>query len=217
MSQYASLVDCPFDNASILLPGNFLNNLFSKPVSIRDLFVNGCTILRLARQAQICLMFNLVSCFSDKLCSRLELAAGKNSELHPFFGKTIVFSVAGDHEVSLTLYQKPQLDSARYRFSIGNGQLSQLYRSSEGESELSKQTANTPNVLSESQKREFWIDVRSSNLVLGSGNKTLLQWNDPSPISVSYVSFTADPNEKTLFYLFNRASMFNCYFLYISC
>lgn len=128
-----------------------------------------------------------------------------------------MFSVAGAEEVSVTLYQKPQLDSARYRFSIGNGQLSQLYRSSEGESELSKQTANTPNVLSESQKREFWIDIRSSNLVLGSGNKTLLQWNDPSPISVSYVSFTADPKEKTLFYLFNRASKFNCYFLYISC
>jgi len=147
----------------------------------------------------------------------LELAEGRNSELHPFFGKTIVFSVADAEEVSLTLYQKPRLDSARYRFSIGNGQLSQLYRSSEGESELSKQTANTPNVLSESQKREFWIDVRSTNLVLGSGNKTLLQWNDPSPISVSYVSFTADPNENTLFYLFNRASKFNCYFLYISC
>ena len=162
-------------------------------------------------------MFYLVSCFSDKLCSRLELAAGKNSELHPFFGKTIVFSVAGAEDVSLTIYQKPQLDSARYRFSIGNGQLSQLYRSSEGESELSKQTANTQNVLNVSQKSEFWIDVRSSNLVLGSGNKTFLQWNDPSPISVSYVSFTADPNEKTFFYLFNRASKFICYFLYISC
>ena len=164
-------------------------------------------------------MFKLVSCFSDKLCSRLELPAGKSSELHPVFGKTIVFSIASAEEVSLTLYQKPQLDSARYRFNIGNGQLSQLYRSGEGESESLQQTANTPNVLNKNQRRKFWIDVRSSNLVLGSGNETLLQWNDLSPISVSYISFTADPNEKTLLFLFNRASKFDFHFsiLCISC
>lgn len=136
----------------------------------------------------------------------MELPAGRNSEIHPLFGKTIVFVVANAEEVSVTLHEKPQVDSARYRFNIGKGQLSQLYRSGEGESDSSKETVNTPNVLNKSQRRYFWIDFRSSNLVLGSGNESLLQWNDPSPISVSYVSFTADPNEKTLFLLFNRAS-----------
>ena len=148
----------------------------------------------------------LVTSFSDKLCSRVVLPAGKTSEIHPLFRKTIVLSVDRADEVSVTLYQKPQGDSARYRFSIGQGQSSQLYRSGEGQSESSKITANTPNVLNKSQVRYFWIDVRSSNLVLGSGNETLLQWNDPSPIPVSYLSFTADPNEKTLFHLFNKAS-----------
>ena len=117
-----------------------------------------------------------------------------------------MFAVANAEEVSVTLHEKPQVDSARYRFSIGKSQLSRLYRSGEGESESTKETANTPNVLNKSQRRYFWIDFRSSNLVLGSGNETLLQWSDPSPISVSYVSFTADPNENTRFLLFNRAS-----------
>lgn len=175
-------------------------------------------ILRLTKPAQICLMFKLVASFSDKLCSRLELPAGKNSEIHPLFGKTIVFSILYAEEVSLTLYQKAQIDSARYRFSIGKDQLSKLYRSDEDEPESSKETANTPNVLNKSQRRDFWIDVRSSKLVLGSGNETLLQWNDPSPISVSYISFTADPTEKTLFLLFNRASKFDFPFsIYITC
>ena len=151
-------------------------------------------------------MLKLVTCFSDKLCSRVELPAGRTSEIHPIFGKTIVLSVARADEVSVTLYQKPQRDSAKYCFSIGQGQSSQLYRSGEGQSDSSKITANTPNVLNKSQLRYFWIDVRSSTLVLGSGNETLLQWNDPSPIPVSYLSFTADPNEKTLFRLFNKAS-----------
>ena len=161
-------------------------------------------------------MFKLVASFSDILSSRLELPAGKKLEIHPLFGKTIVFSVAGAEEVSLTLYQKAQIDSARYRLSIGKDQLSKLYRSDEGEPESSKETANTSNILNKSQKRNFWIDVRSSKLVLGSGNEIVLQWNDPSPISVSYISFTADPNENTLFLLFNRASKFDFHssFLY---
>lgn len=132
-------------------------------------------------------------------------------EIHPLFGKTFVFSVTGAEEVSLTLYQKAQIDSARYRFSIGKDQLS-LYRSDEGDPESSKKTEIAQNVLDKSQRRDFWIDVRSSNLVLGSGNEILLQWNDPSPISVSYISFTADPNENTLFFLFNRPSKFDFHF-----
>ena len=173
------------------------------------------TVVRLNERAQFCLMFKLVTSFSDKLCSWLELPAGKNSEMHPLFGKTIVFLVTSAEEVALTLYQKAQLDSAKYRFSIGEGQLSKLYRSGEGEPESLKETANTPNVLIKSQRRDFWIDVRSSNLVLGSGNETLLQWNDPSPIPVSYVSFAADPSENTLFLLFNRASKYDFRFSFL--
>lgn len=207
MSHYSSLIDFPFDHAPKLLSGIFKPFDF-KPENRMDFFVQGfrVIILRLTKRAQMFLMFKLFTSFSDKLCSRVELPAGKTSEIHPLFGKTIVLSVASADEVSLTLYQKPQVASARYRFSIGKAQSSQLYRSDEGQSESSKITANTPNVLNKSQMRYFWIDVRSSNLVLGSGNETLLQWNDPSPISVSYVSFTADPNEKTLFLLFNKAS-----------
>lgn len=194
---------------------NVLKQFVFKAVNSMDLFVQRfrMTITKgLTKRAQICLMFKLVASFSDTLGSRLELPAGRNSEIHPLFGKTIVFSVTGAEEVSLTLYQKAQIDSARYRFSIGKDQLSKLYRSDEGESESSKKTANTPNVLNKSQRRDFWIDVRSSNLVLGSGNEILLQWNDPSPISVSYISFTADPNENTLFLLFNRPSKFDFHF-----
>lgn len=150
----------------------------------------------------------LVILFSDKLCSTVRLPAGKDSEIHPLFGKTISFLVGvtnAQQGVSVTLYKKPQVNSARYRFSIGTGQ-SQLYRSDEGGSELSKGSANTPSSLADQWQTTLWIDFRSSNLVLGSGGEILLQWNDPSPISVSYISFTADSNKETFFTLCNRPS-----------
>ena len=198
------MLDFPFDHApNLKLLSGIFKQFDFKPVNKVDVLVQG---YRLTKRVQMFLMFKLLTSFSDKLCSKMELPAGKTSEIHPLFGKTIVLSVARADKVSLTLYQKPQVDSARYRFSIGQGQSSQLYRSGEGQSESSKVTANTPNVLNKSQIRYFWIDVRSSNLVLGSGNETLLQWNDPSPITVSYVSFTADPNEETRFLLFNKES-----------
>lgn len=124
------------------------------------------------------------------------------------FGNTISFFVAvGDaQEVSLTLREKPQADSAKYRFSIGDSQ-SQLYRSGESEAESLKGSANTPpSFLASQWWKAFWIDFRSSDLVLGSGAEILLQWNDISPISVSYVSFTADSNKETSFDLCNRPS-----------
>lgn len=124
------------------------------------------------------------------------------------FGKTISFFVAvGDaQEVSVTLHEKPQAGSAKYRFSIGKSQ-SQLYRSGESESETLKGSANTPpSFLASQWWTAFWIDFSSSDLVLGSGVEILLQWNDPSPISVNYVSFTADSNEETYFDLCNRPS-----------
>ena len=107
--------------------------------------------------------------------------------------------------VSVTLHEKPQVDSARYRFSIGTGQL-KLYRSGEGGSESSKESASKQSLLASQWQTTFWIDFRSSNLVLGSGGEILLQWNDPSPISVSYVLFTADSSKQTTFTLCNRPS-----------
>ena len=63
---------------------------------------------------------------------------------------------------------------------------------------------STPNALADGQQRIIWIDFRSSNLVLGSGGEVLLQWTDPSPISVSYLTFTADPTQNTGITLLNR-------------
>ena len=139
---------------------------------------------------------------SDKLCSKVSLPAAKKSEIHPIFGKTISFLVKAEKQVIVTLHEKPKEDSARYSFTIGKGALtSELYRTG-----VLKESANTANVFNANQWRTIWIDFRSSNLVLGSGGEVLLQWIDPSPFSVSYVSFTADPTTETRILLCNKQS-----------
>ena len=143
----------------------------------------------------------------DKLASTIDLPTAKTSEIHPVSGKTIALRVKATKDVSITLHEKPQTDSARYRFLIfNNAGNSVIYRSTEGGSEILKHSASTPNVLggADPQWRTIWIDFRSSNLVLGSGAEALLQWTDPSPISVSYVSFTADPTKATSIVFINR-------------
>ena len=119
--------------------------------------------------------------------------------------------------VSVTLHEKPQTDSARYRFEIcddsGN---SKIYRSTEGGSESLAHSESTPNALANGQQRIIWIDFRSSNLVMGSGGEVLLQWNDPSPISVSYLSITADPTQNTKITLLNRRTESEFLLLFLS-
>lgn len=132
---------------------------------------------------------------------------GKTTEIHPVQGKSISLRIKATKNVGVTLYEKPQADSARYRFIIfdQNGN-SQIRRAAEGDSNDNQQKwTSTPNALGPDPKwRTIWIDFRSSNLVLGSGGEVLLQWNDPSPISVSYVSFTADATMSTTIYYYNR-------------
>ena len=102
---------------------NVLKQFVFKAVNSMDLFVQRfrMTITKgLTKRAQTCLMFKLVASFSDTLGSRLELPAGRNSEIHPLFGKTIVFSVTGAEEVSLTLYQKAQIALALVKISCRN-------------------------------------------------------------------------------------------------
>ena len=107
--------------------------------------------------------------------------------------------------VSVTLYEKPEASAARYRFLIFHNDKCYIYRTTEGGSESEEHSASTPDALgSDSGWRSFWIDFRSSNLVLGSGGEVLLQWNDPSPISISYVSVTAQIATQTEIIIFNR-------------
>ena len=146
-------------------------------------------------------------CFSDKLCSRVTLPAGKKSEIHPLFGKTISVLVLTSQEVSITLHEKPQTDSARYRFNIGGNSKSTIYLATEGGSEVSKDSADISSYpFHASQWRTFWIDFRSSKLVLGSGSEVILQWDNPNPFSISYVSFTADGSSETRIILCNKES-----------
>lgn len=144
---------------------------------------------------------------SDKLESFLTIPMGKTTEIHPVHGKSISLRIKATKNFAVTLYEKPQADSARYRFIIfdQNGN-SQIRRAAEGDSNDNQQKwTSTPNALGPDPKwRTIWIDFRSSNLVLGSGGEVLLQWNDPSPISVSYVSFTTDATMSTTIYYYNR-------------
>lgn len=120
-------------------------------------------------------------------------------------GKSISVLIQAAQSVSVILHEKPQATSARYRFKIFyDSGVSGIYRSTEGGSETLQHSQSTPNASVAGQSRPFWIDFRSSNLVLGSGGDVLLQWNDQSPISLSYVSFTADNTQSTTITMFNR-------------
>lgn len=119
-------------------------------------------------------------------------------------GKSISVLIQAAQNVSVILHEKPQATSARYRFKIYDSGVSGIYRSTGGGSEILQHSQSTPNALVAGQSRPFWIDFRSRNLVLGSGGDVLLQWNDQSPISLSYVSFTADDTQSTTITMFNR-------------
>ena len=141
----------------------------------------------------------------DKRRSHFSLPMGKRTEILPVFGKTFSLLMKAHQSVSVTLYKKQQANSARYRFLIFDNDKCFIYRTREGGSETAKHSISTPNALgSNPEWRSFWIDFRSSNLVLGSGGEVLLQWNDPSPISISYVSVTAQAATQTEIIVLNR-------------
>lgn len=138
----------------------------------------------------------------------------KATEILPLSGETFSLLIQATRGVSIILYEKPKAESARYRFLVfdddGN---SIIYRAAEGDSEILKHSTNTSNALGpDPQSRSVWVDFRSSNLVLGSGGEALMQWNDPSPISVSYVSVTADAINVTTITVLNRP--YNSEFVY---
>ena len=143
--------------------------------------------------------------YSDQLSGYVILPAAKTTELHPVYGKSISVLIQAAQSVSVILHEKPQATSARYRFKIFyDSGVSGIYRSTGGNNEILQHSQSTPNALATGQSRPFWIDFRSSNLVLGSGGEVLLQWNDQSPISISYVSFTADDTQSTTITMINR-------------
>ena len=136
----------------------------------------------------------------------LDIPRAQETEIFPLSGNTFSLDIRPVNDVSITLFASPQTDSARYRFLLyDNTEKSTMYRSSKGGNDTIRQFVDTRNPQGQyPQRRTIWIDFRSSNLVLGSGGDVLLQWNDPSPFSVNYVSITSSITESTKITVYNK-------------
>ena len=135
----------------------------------------------------------------------LNVARAQRTEIYSLSGKTFSFAIQRVNGVSVTLYEKSQTNSSRYHFLLfDNTGKSTIYRASKGNIAV-KRSKDTHDVQGpDPQRRTIWIDFRSDNLVLGSGGEVLVQWKDPFPFPVNYVSITANATTPTTIDVFNK-------------
>ena len=136
----------------------------------------------------------------------LNVARAQRTEIYPLSGKTFSFAVQRVNGVSVTLYEKSETNSSRYHFLLfDNTGKSIIYRASKGGNITIKRSEDTLDVQGpDPQRRTIWIDFRSGNLVLGSGGEVFVQWKDPSPFPVNYMSITANATKSTTIDVFNK-------------
>ena len=147
----------------------------------------------------------------------LNVARAQRTEIYSLSGKTFSFAIQRVNGVSVTLYEKSQTNSSRYHFLLfDNTGKSTIYRASKGGNIAVKRSKDIHDVQGpDPQRRTIWIDFRSDNLVLGSGGEVLVQWKDPFPFPVNYVSITANATTPTTIDVFNKPHNRKLLYIYI--
>lgn len=131
---------------------------------------------------------SLYEFFTGKLCDTLLLPTGIKSELRPLFGRTVSL-ILKSSGAKVVLHSKDESSAKTYAFGIGISGQCTLNRFDGTDTQV--KSVACADVVDSGGLRSVWIDVRSANIVLGSGNTVIFQYLDSSPFEVGYISFEA--------------------------
>ena len=135
----------------------------------------------------------------------IDVPSGETSSSYRLLTQKFSFRIKAAKDAQLILATEPRVSSPRYEVEIGaNENAATIFkRSRDGSKVVQLLQKDTPDVLSNSSFRTFWVELEGDRVVLGSGESFVFFWRDASPLNVKYV-FLRSPSLNATFEMCGR-------------